>query len=96
MVEFISLKRQNSIYAAEYEEALLRAARSGWYILGNELHLFETRFAAYLGAQYCVGVNSGLDALILAVRALNIGPGDEVIVPANTYQHLHCQCSRCH
>ena len=85
MVEFISLKRQNSIYASEYEEALLRAARSGWYILGNELHLFETRFAAYLGAQYCVGVNSGLDALILAVRALNIGPGDEVIVPANTY-----------
>ena len=56
MVEFISLKQQNSLYASEYEEALLRAARSGWYILGNELHLFETQFAAYLGAQYCVGV----------------------------------------
>ena len=85
MIEFINLKQQNNIYASEYEEALLRAARSGWYILGNELLQFETTFAAYLGSQYCVGVNSGLDALILAVRALNIGPGDEVIVPANTY-----------
>lgn len=85
MVEFISLKRQNAIYASEYEEALLRAARSGWYILGNELRQFEEQFAAYLGVRCCVGVNSGLDALILAVRALGIGPGDEVIVPANTF-----------
>lgn len=85
MVEFTKLKRQFDLYAPEYEEALLRAARSGWYILGNELQQFEEQFAAYLGMQYCVGVNSGMDALILAVRALNIGPGDEVIVPANTY-----------
>ena len=85
MVEFTSLKRQFDVYAPEYEEALLRAARSGWYILGSELQRFEEQFASYLGMQYCVGVNSGLDALILAVRALDIGPGDEVIVPANTY-----------
>ena len=85
MVEFTKLKRQFDLYAPEYEEALLRAARSGWYILGNELQQFEAQFADYLGAKHCVGVNSGLDALILAVRALDIGPGDEVIVPANTY-----------
>ena len=85
MVDFTKLKRQFDLYAPEYEEALLRAARSGWYILGNELQKFEEQFAAYLGMRYCIGVNSGLDALILAVRALDIGPGDEVIVPANTY-----------
>lgn len=85
MIEFTSLKRQFDRYAPEYEEALLRAARSGWYILGNELQRFEKQFADYHGVNYCVGVNSGLDALILAVRALGIGPGDEVIVPANTY-----------
>ena len=85
MVEFISLKRQNDLYAGEYEEALLRAARSGWYILGNELEAFEEKFAAYHSVKHGIGVNSGLDALILAVRALGIGPGDEVIVPGNTY-----------
>lgn len=85
MVEFVSLKRQFDCFAEEYEEAALRALRSGWYIMGKELESFETRFAEYLGAKHCVGLNSGLDALILAVRALGIGPGDEVIVPANTY-----------
>lgn len=85
MVDFIDLKRQYDLYAAEYEEATLRAMRSGWYIMGNELKAFEQQFAEYMGADYCIGVNSGLDALVLAVRALDIGPGDEVIVPANTY-----------
>ncbi|MCH5296585.1 MAG: DegT/DnrJ/EryC1/StrS family aminotransferase [Ruminococcus sp.] len=85
MVDFIDLKRQYDLYAAEYEKAALRAMRSGWYIMGNELKAFEKQFAEYMGVDYCIGVNSGLDALILAVRALDIGPGDEVIVPANTY-----------
>jgi dTDP-4-amino-4,6-dideoxygalactose transaminase len=85
MVEFTKLKRQFDLYALEYEEALLRAARSGWYILGGELQAFEEQFAAYLGVEHVIGVNSGMDALVLAVRALGIGPGDEVIVPANTY-----------
>lgn len=85
MVEFVKLKRQYDMFASEYEEAALRALRSGWYIMGNELKAFERRFAAYIGMDHCVGVNSGLDALVLAVRALDIGPGDEVIVPANTY-----------
>lgn len=85
MIDFISLKKQYDLYSAEYEEAVLRAMRSGWYIMGNELKSFEEEYASYLGSRYCIGVNSGLDALILAVRALGIGEGDEVIVPANTY-----------
>lgn len=84
-VDFVKLKRTYDLYANEYETAVLRAMRSGWYILGKELEDFENKFAEYMGTKYCVGVNSGLDALILAVRALDIGPGDEVIVPANTY-----------
>lgn len=85
MVDFVKLKRQYDLFASEYEEAALRAMRSGWYIMGKELEAFEKRFAQYHSAAHCVGLNSGLDALTLAVRALGIGPGDEVIVPANTY-----------
>ncbi len=84
-VAFTDLKRQYDIYAQEYESAALRVLRSGWYVLGKELEAFEKRFAEYVGARYCIGVNSGQDALILAVRALGIGEGDEVIVPSNTY-----------
>lgn len=84
-VEYTALKRNYGLYQKEYEEAALRVIRSGWYILGPELEKFEQDFAARMGAKYCVGVNSGTDALILAVRALGIGAGDEVIVPAGTY-----------
>lgn len=79
------LDRQFQMYSQEYEEAALRVLRSGWYILGNEVKQFEEEFAAYTGRKYCVGLNSGLDALIMSVRALGIGEGDEVIVQANTY-----------
>ena len=79
------LGRQFELHQTEYEQAALRALRSGWYVLGNEVENFEKEFAKYLGAKFCVGVNSGLDALTLTVRALNIGEGDEVIVQANTY-----------
>ena len=84
-IDLAVLRRQYDLHAAEYEEAALRVLRSGWYILGPELEAFEQEFAAYTGARYAVGLNSGLDALILSVRALGIGVGDEVIVPANTY-----------
>lgn len=79
------LDRQFQMYQQEYEEAALRVLRSGWYVLGNEVKQFEEEFAAYTGRKYCVGLNSGLDALIMSVRALGIGEGDEVIVQANTY-----------
>lgn len=79
------LDRQFQMYQQEYEDAALRVLRSGWYILGKEVQQFEEEFAAYTGRKYCVGLNSGLDALIMSVRALGIGEGDEVIVQANTY-----------
>lgn len=84
-VVYSDLRRTFELHQEEYEAAALRALRSGWYILGKEMQTFENGFAAYLGVKHCVAVNSGTDALILAFRALGIGPGDEVIVPANTY-----------
>ena len=85
MVEFTYLKNNYGLFESEYQVAILRALRSGWYILGPELEKFEESFAKYLGIKHCVGLNSGTDALILAIRALGIAEGDEVIVPASTY-----------
>lgn len=72
-------------YQEEIEAAALRVLRSGWYVLGPEVSAFEEEFARYVGAKYCVGLASGLDALWLAFRVLGIGSGDEVIVQGNTY-----------
>lgn len=84
-VKFSVLQRSFALHQDEYEKAALRALRSGWYVLGKELESFERAFSSYIGMEYGVGVNSGQDSLILAVRALGIGPGDEVIVQANAY-----------
>ena len=72
-------------YQQEFEEKALSVLRSGWYVLGNEVKTFEGRVAEYTGAAYCVGLASGLDALWIGCKMLGIGPGDEVIVQANTY-----------
>ena len=72
-------------YQAEFEEAAIRTLRSGWYIMGKELEAFEQAFAAYNGSKYALGVANGLDALVLACRAVGIGEGDEVLVQGNTY-----------
>ena len=85
VVNSVVLKRTFDLHKEEYENAALRVLNSGWYILGKEMEEFETMFAARMGAKHCVALNSGTDALILAVRSLGIGPGDEVIVPANAY-----------
>lgn len=69
----------------EIDAAVLRVLERGWYLLGEELEAFEAEFAAYCGVEHCVGVGNGLDALHLILRALDIGAGDEVIVPSNTY-----------
>lgn len=84
-IPFNTLKPGYEKYRDEYLEAATRVLDSGWYTLGHELEAFENEFAEWLGMKYCVGLNSGLDALTLAVRALEIKAGDEVIVPANTY-----------
>ena len=73
------------MYQDEFETKALEVLRSGWYILGKEVSSFENEFAAYTGAKYCVGLASGLDALWIAFRLLNIGKEDEVIVQGNTY-----------
>jgi dTDP-4-amino-4,6-dideoxygalactose transaminase len=70
---------------AELDEAYLRFMRSAWYILGREVEAFEQEFASYCDAKHCVGVGNGLEALHLILRGYGIGPGDEVIVPSNTY-----------
>lgn len=84
-VSFLDMKA----HLATHREGLLQAAAnvldSGWLVLGRETATFEQEYADYCGTKHCVGVANGLDALSLALRALDIGPGDEVIVPANTY-----------
>lgn len=72
-------------YQEEFEKKALEVLRSGWYVLGQEVSSFEKEFAEYTGAQYCVGLANGLDALWIAFRLLGIGQGDEVIVQGNTY-----------
>lgn len=84
-INFNQLDRGYFKYKSEYEQAVIKTLESGWYILGKSVEKFEGEFSSYIGSKYCVGLNSGLDALILAFRALEIGEGDEVIVPANTY-----------
>lgn len=69
----------------ELRDAFDRVLKRSWYIKGIECETFEKMFAEYCGAKYSVGVGNGLDALMLALKALDIGDGDEVIVPSNTY-----------
>jgi dTDP-4-amino-4,6-dideoxygalactose transaminase len=82
-VPFGDLKRQNEALRPELDAAFARVLDSGWYILGREVTAFEQEFAAFCGAAHCVGVASGAEALYLALAALGIGPGDEVITVAN-------------
>jgi len=84
-IPFLDLQAVNARYGNELEEAALRVVRSGWYVLGTEVESFEREYAAYCGTAHCVGVSNGLDAIHMILRAMDIGPGDEVIVPANTF-----------
>ncbi|HYU98762.1 MAG TPA: DegT/DnrJ/EryC1/StrS family aminotransferase, partial [Pyrinomonadaceae bacterium] len=84
-VPFLDLKAPYRELKAEIDEAFARVMASGWFVLGEEVTAFEKEFAAYCEADHCIGVGNGLDALHLILRALEIGDGDEVIVPSNTY-----------
>lgn len=84
-VPFLDIGLINRRYQKELHQALDRVLASGWMLLGNELEAFEREFAAYCGVNHCVGVGNGLDALQLVLRAWGVGPGDEVIVPSNTF-----------
>lgn len=84
-IPFLDLKAAYTELKSELDAAYCRVMESGWYILGQEVEAFEGEFAVYCGAQHCIGVGNGLDALHLILRGYGIGPGDEVIVPSNTY-----------
>jgi dTDP-4-amino-4,6-dideoxygalactose transaminase len=84
-IDFVNLKRtylrNRFLFNNKFKEVMTK----GHFILGEEVNTFELNFSKYIGIKYCVGLNSGLDALILALKALDIKEGDEVIVPANTF-----------
>jgi dTDP-4-amino-4,6-dideoxygalactose transaminase len=84
-VQFLDFVGPYEELKAELDEAYFRFMKSAWYILGREVEAFEQEFAAYCGVKHCVGVGNGLEALHLILRAYDIGEGDEVIVPSNTY-----------
>jgi len=85
MVPFLDLNAAHRELEAEIETAMLRVLRDGPFVLGPELEAFEAAFADYCQARWCVGVGNGQDALVLGLRGLGVGPGDEVIVPAHTF-----------
>lgn len=84
-IPFIQLQDEYRLLQSQMHAAITRVLKSGRYILGTEVDQFEKEFAAFLGARYAIGVASGTDALFLALKAYGIGPGDEVIIPANSY-----------
>lgn len=85
MIEYENLKLKNEAYLEEFKQIFASTLDSGWYILGKNVDLFEKEFANYLGVKHCVGVASGLDALLLALKAYDFPLHSEVIVPSNTY-----------
>ncbi len=85
VIEYESLACSNQAYMAELEAAAARVIRSGWYVLGQEVSAFEAEFASYVGARHCIGVASGLDALILSIEALDLPRGSDILVASNTY-----------
>lgn len=84
-IPFLDLGAAYRELKPQIDGAVQRVLESGWYILGPEVEAFEEEWAEFCGAEHAVGVANGLDALTLALRALDVGPGDEVIVPSNTY-----------
>ena len=94
-VPFLELGQAYQELQAELETAVLASLRTGWYIGGNDVETFERAFADYIGAVHGLGVSNGLDALMLALRGWGIGPGDEVIVPSNTFIATWFAVSQC-
>jgi dTDP-4-amino-4,6-dideoxygalactose transaminase len=94
-IEYESLLKTNIEFKNSYLEAFRSVVESGWYILGSKVKTFESEFAQYTDSKHCIGVASGMDALILALKVYDFPAGSEVIVPSNTYiasifSILHC------
>ena len=94
-IPFLDLRAAYLELKPEIDEAIARVLDSGHYILGPEVEAFEAEYATYCEAQHAIGVANGLDALHLALRAMGVCPGDEVIVPSNTYIATWLAVSQC-
>ena len=94
-IPFLDLGASYRELRREIDEAIQRVLESGWYIFGPEVEAFESEYATYCDAAHCVSVANGLDALHLALRSMDVGPGDEVIVPSNTYIATWLAVSQC-
>jgi len=94
-IPFLDLRAAYQELKADIDAAIQRVLDSGWYILGSEVDAFESEYAIYCEAKYAIGVANGLDALHLALLAMGVGPGDEVIVPSNTYIATWLAVSHC-
>lgn len=94
-IQFLDLRASYLELKEELDDACRRVMDSGWYIFGEEVASFEAEYARFCGAQHCVGVGNGLDALFLILKAMGVGPSDEVIVPSNTYIATWLAVSRC-
>jgi dTDP-4-amino-4,6-dideoxygalactose transaminase len=95
MIPFLDLKAPYLELKEELDEAIARVLGSGWYIGGPEVEAFEADYATYCSAAHAIGMANGLDALHLALRAMDVGQGDEVIVPSNTYVATWLAVSQC-
>ncbi len=95
MIPFLDLRAGYDELRPKIDAAISRVLDSGMYILGEEVAAFEREYAAYCGCKHAIGVANGLDALHLALRAMGVGPGDEVIVPSNTYIATWLAVSQC-
>jgi dTDP-4-amino-4,6-dideoxygalactose transaminase len=85
MIDYENLKRLNEPFFEEYKTAFTELLESGWFVLGSRVKVFEQEFAEYCQTKHCVGVASGLDALMISLNVCGFEKGDEVIVPSNTY-----------
>ncbi len=95
MIPFLDVRAGYDELRPDIDAAIARVLESGMYILGEEVAAFEREYAAYCGCKHAIGVANGLDALHLALRAMGVGPGDEVIVPSNTYIATWLAASQC-
>lgn len=94
-IPFLDLRASYLELKSEIDDAVSRVLDSGWYVLGPEVDDFESEFANYCEAKNAIGVANGLDALRLSLLAMDVGPGDEVIVPSNTYIATWLAVSQC-
>lgn len=85
MIKFLDLEKINNRFRTEIDARIKTVLDKGWYLQGAENEIFSKNFAEYCGTKFCVGVANGLDALTLIIKAYGFGPGDEIIVPSNTY-----------